>query len=294
MEKGAVNTDKSFVSNNKGPEITYPRKGAFNFPSFSIPSEFSSILCLRFFSIFSVRTNQLYSPFFKLFTKWIAIITFISNQALWAAFRPSRALSWYFDLFKRLVNKSHLRRGCRGNGASQRNTLAVDHHHPLRTFTSLGFSDAGAPFFAGAKLPSMKASSQSKSAFSSSSERNLRQTSSQTPCSSHSLSLRQHVEGLGYTLGRSLHLAPLRKTQRMPSKTCRLPAGGRPTRPGFGLGNKGSSLFHCSSFINRVVSAIGSPPIAYYTKIYKKSSFLTSCNNYILCWSVQITLNVEF
>ena len=283
MEKGTVNTNKFFISNNKAPEITYPRKGAFNFPSFSIPSEFSSVLCLRFFSILPVRTNQLYSSFFKLFTKWITIISFISNQALWAAFRPSRALSWYFDLCKRLVNKSYLRRGCRGNGASQRNTLAVDHHHPLRTFTSFGFSDAGAPFFAGAKLPSMKASSQSKRAFSSRSERNLRHTSSQTPCSSQSLSLRQHVEGLGYTLGRSLHLAPLRKTQRMPSRTCRLPACGRPTRPGSGFGNKGSSLFHCSSFINPVVSAIGSPPIAYYTKIHKMSSFATSWNNYILC-----------
>jgi hypothetical protein len=38
---------------------------------------------------------------------------------------------------------------------SQRNTLAVDHHHPLRPLTPLGFSNRTAPFFAGAKLPSM-------------------------------------------------------------------------------------------------------------------------------------------
>ena len=39
---------------------------------------------------------------------------------------------------------------------SARNTLAVDHHHPLRSLAPLGFSDSCAPFFAGAKLPSRK------------------------------------------------------------------------------------------------------------------------------------------
>jgi hypothetical protein len=42
-----------------------------------------------------------------------------------------------------------------------------------------------------------------------------------------------------------------------------------------GFGNKGSIFFHCSSFINRVYCAIGSPPIAYYTKTPKMSSDTT-------------------
>src|SRR6185437_12579500 len=44
---------------------------------------------------------------------------------------------------------------------SQRNTLAVDHHHPLRALAAFGFADPVAPFLAGAKLPSMKLSLQS-------------------------------------------------------------------------------------------------------------------------------------
>jgi hypothetical protein len=36
------------------------------------------------------------------------------------------------------------------------NTLAVD-HHALCAFALFGSPNAGAPFFAGAKLPSMKA-----------------------------------------------------------------------------------------------------------------------------------------
>jgi hypothetical protein len=42
-----------------------------------------------------------------------------------------------------------------------------------------------------------------------------------------------------------------------------------------GFGNKGSIFSHCSSFINRVCFAIGSPPIAYYTKTLKMSSDIT-------------------
>jgi hypothetical protein len=157
-------------------------------------------------------------------------------------------------------------RGCRDNGASQRNTFAVDHHHPLRTFAPFGVSNPKAPFFAGAKDPSIKASSQSKRDFWSRSAKNLRHTSSQTPSSSHSRSRRQHVEGLGYLLGRSFHGAPVFSIQRIPSKTCRLSACGRPTRPGLGLGSSGSIFCHWSSFKNRVYAAIGHLPIAYYTK----------------------------
>jgi hypothetical protein len=55
---------------------------------------------------------------------------------------------------------------------SQRNTFAVDHHHPLCALAPLGPADAFAPFFAGAKLPSTNASDQYSCPFSSSSARN--------------------------------------------------------------------------------------------------------------------------
>jgi hypothetical protein len=159
--------------------------------------------------------------------------------------------------------KVHFRGRCRGKGASQRNTLAVRHHHPLRAFAPSGFPDAGPPFFAGAKLASMKASCQSKAPLASSWAKKARQISSHTPLSSHSLKRRQQVDELGYLLGRSSHLAPVFKIQRIPSRTCRLSAGGLPPFGlGWGFGNNGSIFFHCSSFINRVFSAIGSPPIA--------------------------------
>jgi hypothetical protein len=104
----------------------------------------------------------------------------------------------------------------------------------------------------------MKASSQSSNPFSSSIHKNFRHTSSHTPWSSHSLNRRQHVDELGYRFGKSCHLAPVRKTHKMPSNTSRLSAGGRPPLGfGFGFGNSGSSFSHLSSFMKRVYSAIG-------------------------------------
>jgi hypothetical protein len=38
---------------------------------------------------------------------------------------------------------------CLGKGASQSNTLAVDHHHPLRSFAPFGRLNSGPPFSPG-------------------------------------------------------------------------------------------------------------------------------------------------
>jgi hypothetical protein len=126
--------------------------------------------------------------------------------------------------------------------------LAVDHHHPLRTFAPLRFPDAGPPFLAGAKLPSAQASDQSNWPWASSWPRNARQALSQMSCSSQSRRRRQQVLGEGYCLGRSCQRAPVRKIHRMPSKQGLLGMGlGPPQGEAWGSGSKGAIFFHCSS-----------------------------------------------
>ena len=283
MKKTFINREQIFMSNQQPAVVSDPGECSFDDPASSIPSQLAAILHFRFLPIFSMWADQINLALFQFLSEWITIVSTIGNQALGAGLRPARSIARHFDLGHHPVNKGYFVRGCRGNGASQRNTFAVDHHHPLRSFAPFGFSNPKAPFFAGAKLPSMKASSQSNKDFSSRSAKNLRQTSSQTPSSSHSRKRRQHVEGLGYLLGRSFQRAPVRRIQRIPSNTSRLSAWGRPTRPFRCFGSKGSIRFHCSSFINRACSAIGSPPIAYYTKIQQKSRLATACLYYILC-----------
>jgi hypothetical protein len=150
---------------------------------------------------------------------------------------------------------------------SQRNTLAVDHHHPLRALAPFGWADAFAPFFAGAKLPSINASDQSSCPLWSSSARNALHASSQTSCSSHVLSRRQQVDGLEYVLGRSAQGAPVRSIQSIPSKTLRLSAQGLPPRPdSLGFGSNGSIFSHCDCVSFHRSLAIEKTP--FYDQVY--------------------------
>src|SRR5205823_14420569 len=144
-------------------------------------------------------------------------------------------------------------------------TLAVDHHQPLRALAALGFSDASAPFLAGAKLPSRKDSLHCSCFRSLSSARNARQIWSQTPCSSQSRSLRQHVAGEGNSSGKSCQRAPLRRIHKMPSSTLRSEARGRPPRRRErARGSKGRIFSHWASVNRRPYRAIG-PPAALLT-----------------------------
>ena len=118
---------------------------------------------------------------------------------------------------QRFFEERNFVRGRRVQVVSQRNTLAVDHHHPLRSLAAFGLSDVLAPFFAGAKLPSANASLQSNCPRWSSSERKARHASSQMSCSSQFLSRLQQVDGLGNCFGKSAQGAPVRSIQRMPT-----------------------------------------------------------------------------
>ena len=149
------------------------------------------------------------------------------------------------NVLERAFGQSHFRRAGRGQLASQRNTRAVDHHHPLCALAPLGFANSEAPFLAGAKLASRKLSSQSSVPRASSSDKNARHTLSQTPCFSQRPRRRQQVAALGYSLGRSRQRAPVLSTHKIPSSTRRLSAHGRPRL--LSRGNSGSIFFHCSS-----------------------------------------------
>src|SRR5712692_5150157 len=186
-----------------------------------------------------------------------------SGAAVSAAAAPRSAT--YADRRERRFRESRFVRGCRTKVLSQRKTLAVDHHHPLRALATLGFSDSSAPFLAGAKLPSRKDSLHCSCFRWLSSARNARQILSPTPCSSQSRSLRQQVAGEGNSSGKSCQRAPLRRIHKMPSSTLRSEARGRPPRRRErGRGSKGRIFSHWASLNRRPYRAIG-PPAALLT-----------------------------
>ena len=248
MKERIINHNISILANNQSAIVSKPGKSAFDLPSALIATHFTTIMVFSILIVAPIRADQLYSPTGQGLSERVTIITFVCDQTFWIFPGPAASFTRNSDVGQGLLDQLHFRRGRRVQVVSQRNALAVDHHHPLRALAPAGFADAEPPFLAGAKLPSMKASDQSNWPFSSSSARNALQALSQTPCSSQSFSRRQHVEGLGYFLGKSAHGAPVRRIHRIPSKTIRFSTQGRPPRFDLGgCGNSDSIFFHCVS-----------------------------------------------
>ncbi len=261
MKKRPVDQGRTIPAYDQTAEVSEPSESALDFPASPVASERATVLRGCANTVAPVRSNQFGAVPPQVTPHLVAVISFISDQSLGvapgsAALRPVRDA----DRGERLFDQRDLRRGRRVQVVSQRKTLAVDHHHPLRALSPLGFADFFAPFFAGAKLPSRNASLQSSCRRWSSCPRKARQISSHTPCCSQALSRRQQVEGDGYFSGRSCQRAPLRRIQRIPSSTGRSGAQGRPPlRCALRLGTSGAILAHCSSVNSGPLRATGPP-----------------------------------
>ena len=268
MKEGLVNVKRASVAHDELAEVAEPSTGAFHGPPSLIAVHRSAILSGGLAPVLAMRGDQLDAARRQLCSQGIAIIGAVGDEANRLLPRtPSSMPSPYPDRRQRRLDELDLRRGRQVKVVSQRKTRAVDHHHPLRPLAPLGLADAGAPFFAGAKLPSRKASLQFICCRSLSSPRKVRQIFSQTSCSSQSRSLRQQVEGEGNSSGKSCQRAPLRKIHKMPSSTLRSGAGGRPPRGRDGRrGSNGRIFSHWASVSNRPYRAIGPPSGVNYSR----------------------------
>src|SRR5712691_9161521 len=279
MKECAVDCKRAVIANDQMAKVAEPSEGALDFPAPSIASEHSPILGHWFAPIPTMRCDQ-FDPALRLpLSQRVAVVTTAGDQAQRFLPRsPGMGSAAYADARERRVGEPRFVRGCRTKVLSQRKTLAVDHHHPLRALAPLGFSDSSAPFLAGAKLPSRKDSLHCSCFRSLSSARNARQILSQTPCSSQSRSLRQHVAGEGNSSGKSCQRAPLRRIHKRPSGTLRSEARGRPPRRRErGRGSKGRIFSHWASVNRRPYRAIG-PPSALLTLFishFRLSNYLT-------------------
>ncbi len=230
-------------------EVLQPSVGAFDFPALSIAAQFAFVLEAAVANVLSVGNNQLRSTLFESSSQGVGIIASIRNHPAQMGAGTPAPNAWNLHLLECALRKPALG-NLRGRKLhSDRYAPAVDHHHALRTFPATGFADCRAPFFAVMNVASKNASSQSSERRWSSRDNSLCHAASQIPSSSHIRNRRQQVEPSGYCSGRSRHLAPGRRTHKMPSRQDRFEAQGRP-RPSLrrrGAGNNGSNIFHCTS-----------------------------------------------
>jgi hypothetical protein len=229
------------VANQKSAELAESGVGAFDDPSAFVASEFSAILVAPVLTVLAVRHDELDATLGEPLTQRVGVVGSVGDH-------PFRLLSRAalgarnLDFGERGFRKRNFCRRGTFKPNSQRKTATVDQYHPLRALATLGFTDRGAPFFAGAKVPSRNVSSH----FSRPSP------SRHTSCSSHCFSRRQQVTGEGYLSGKNRHAAPVCNTHRMPSRQTRLDAHRRPrlSLRRFGAGSSGSINSHCFSLNN--------------------------------------------
>jgi len=236
------------MTDQQASELTKPRIGSLHNPAALITPQFAPIFVAPSLVVLAVGRNQFNPSLLQALTQWVGVVAAVGDHARgllpWAAFP-----AWYADFGERGFRKRNFTGGGTFQPNSQRKTLTVDQYHPLRPLAPLGFPDGGAPFLAGAKLPSKKVSSHCSRPSSSSAPSRVRHAFSQTPSSSHCLSRRQQVEGEGNCSGKNRHAAPVCRIHRMPSKQPRFDAQGRPrlSRRRLGGGNMAPTNSHRSS-----------------------------------------------
>jgi hypothetical protein len=236
------------MSHQQSSELPEPGIGSLHDPAADIPPQFASVLVSATPVVLPIRHDQVDTALFHALPQRVGVVSSVGDYALGllprTAFRARDT-----DFGERGFRKRSFSRRGTFQPNSQRKTLTVDQYHPLRALATLGFADCGAPFFAGAKLPSRKVSSHFSSPSPSRAPSSARQASSQTPSSSHCFSRRQQVAGEGNSSGRKRHAAPVCRIHRMPSKQARFEAHGRPrlSLRRLGGGRRGSTSSHCSS-----------------------------------------------
>ena len=234
-----------------------PGERALDDPTMAVAPEFPPVLMRRVRVVLRRRDDRIDPSLRQPCPQPVAVVAAIQNQAIGLRSRPARAMrSSHPDRVDRLFEELDLARTGRAQVCSQRSTLAIDQKHPLGALALLGFADSGAPFFAGAKLPSPKHSSQRTFSASFNSARNTLHRANSVPSSSHCRSRRQQVVELPYFRGSAFHGAPVHRIHRMPSRHLRGSAGGRPPR-GFRLrrGRCGAIRAHCAS-LSRPLNAM--------------------------------------
>jgi hypothetical protein len=227
--------------------VEQPTDRAFDNKPSAIEPQRAAVLRTWPRAVLAVRTDEFNVSRAKPFAQGVAIRCPVIDQA--ARSTANRAF-----LQQRL---DQIDFGVRSAGDINRQgeTSTVNVEHDLGAFPLFGFANAVAPFFAGENVPSAKVSSQLTWLRALNRVSNRAQAARNTPDSVHSLIRRQHVLGDGKCVGKSFQRAPVRKTQRMPSRHGRGGTGGRPpSSDGGSWGNRSAIKNHCSS----VSSGVGS------------------------------------
>ena len=195
-------------------EIAQPSEQALDLPAAHVATQNTSVLGLWSRSVAPMRSDQLYAVLFELRIEFVAGVGFIADQS-------SRLLSKK-RLLKGSLDKGDFMRRSTFCVNGDRKTIAVRHCHDLGPLATLGFANTRAPFFAAAKVASMKHSDRSSLPRLRRSSASASKTTRSVPVCTQAWKRLWHVWYGGYRSGRSAHGAPVRITQSTPLSTARV------------------------------------------------------------------------
>jgi hypothetical protein len=249
MHEASKDRVVAFIAHDQTAKMPEPGNRPLHNPAAAVTSQPASILMCCSPVVGASWDDRLDALLHELLAQGIAVIAPIQHQALGLAPWATGAVCTFDRNTVQTVREQfHFRRGRRVQVCSQRSTRAIDQNQALCAFAALGLADFRPPFFAGAKVPSAKHSSQRIFSWSFKSASKARHRFKSTPDASQCCKRRQQVLGLPYCLGKALHGAPVQRIHRMPSKQHRFGTRGRPP---FGLGFSGGSSAsmraHCLS-----------------------------------------------
>ena len=146
MKESLIHTNQPVVTDDQPPEVLQPRKRSFNLVTTLIMPHFAAIMVLLLFIILPIGTDQINASFGQSLPKRITVIALVSDNPLRIFSRTPASRTWYSNRVDSCLQQGYLTRRGRIEMSTDRDALAIDHHHPLCTVSTFGLSDTWAPF----------------------------------------------------------------------------------------------------------------------------------------------------
>ena len=242
MKERPVDLERAVIAHNQAPVIPQPANGALHNTAAAIAPQGAAILRRRTNAILFVRADQFAAALPQPLAQRVAVISLVGNHPHRLLPRSARMVTPpYADGRERRLREPDFRRGCRVKVVSQRKTLAVDHHHPLRPLAPLGFPTPQ-PLFS----PVQNCRPETTRSTATAGARSIR-SGTRPRCSTTRPAAAQNPQN------------PFEDTTVVDPRAATLRCLG-------GLGSKGAIFFHCASVSNGPDRAIR-PPSALLTPL---------------------------
>ena len=150
MDEAEEVFEMALVADHQTPEVLQPCAAPRHLPASPLAAQWAAVLG-EMMAVGAMRRDEFNACFAQRVIESIAVVGHVADAS-------HRRLN-YESLLKGGRRQGRLVGRSTGHVRGARKTLGIRDRHELAPLAALGFADSRAPFFAGAKLPSMQRSS---------------------------------------------------------------------------------------------------------------------------------------